>query len=191
MNPFEATDGIHEYTPIHVHEYTHTRTRPHWFRTRLSSPSTGQQIRDFTKIFLDSLEQAESSAAIARCFVRVAPFFRMYSTYWEHYTRASDQLRELRATPSVATWDHGWIWSKQFVSQHEFPFQTIHLIQTLPCSKVASFIAKIEANSRCSGLSLASYLIEPVQRVPRYEMLLKELLKNTAPSGLKYSPKKG
>ena len=48
---------------------------------------------------------------------------------------------------------------------------------------MASFIAKIEANSRCSGLSLASYLIEPVQRVPRYEMLLKELLKNTAPSG--------
>ena len=53
---------------------------------------------------------------------------------------------------------------------------------------VDGFLSQAEASPRCQGLSLSSYLIEPVQRVPRYEMLLKELLKNTPSSDPAYVP---
>jgi hypothetical protein len=34
-----------------------------------------------------------------------------------------------------------------------------------------------EQNPRCNGLTLISFLIMPIQRIPRYELLLKELIK--------------
>ena len=43
-------------------------------------------------------------------------------------------------------------------------------------------IKKCEANPRCRGLSLKSFLIMPVQRIPRYKMLLHELAKRTDPN---------
>ena len=43
-----------------------------------------------------------------------------------------------------------------------------------------TFISKCETDPRCGGLMLRDYLIEPVQRVPRYEMLLKEMAKHTS-----------
>ena len=42
-------------------------------------------------------------------------------------------------------------------------------------------MAKVEKDRECRNLSLESFLIMPVQRVPRYVMLLADLLKNTFP----------
>ena len=42
-----------------------------------------------------------------------------------------------------------------------------------------SFITKTQENPRCRGLDLLSFLIMPVQRLPRYVMLLMDLLKHT------------
>ena len=36
-------------------------------------------------------------------------------------------------------------------------------------------------NFRCHGLDLTSFLIMPVQRVPRYRMLIEEIVKQTPP----------
>lgn len=41
---------------------------------------------------------------------------------------------------------------------------------------------------QCKGLSLAAYLLTPVQRLPRYELLLKEILKYTAKSHADFRP---
>ena len=123
---------------------------------------TALQVRDFTAHLLESLETAyqtdtpdagagagadsgsrsgsgsgsgprERSESIGGVFRTMAPFFRLYSTYYEHYSNASEQILELRQ-------------SKPLI--HEF-------------------ISEIEATPKCEGLSLSSYLIEPVQRVPR------------------------
>jgi len=40
----------------------------------------------------------------------------------------------------------------------------------------------IEMNERCQGSDISSYLIMPIQRLPRYILLLQELLKNTPDS---------
>ena len=39
----------------------------------------------------------------------------------------------------------------------------------------------------CNGLDLASFLITPVQRIPRYVMLLQDLFRNTPDSHTDYS----
>jgi hypothetical protein len=44
---------------------------------------------------------------------------------------------------------------------------------------LASFIRAVELQQPCHGLRLMSFLIMPVQRIPRYKMLLVELLKVT------------
>jgi len=43
----------------------------------------------------------------------------------------------------------------------------------------AKFLERVSQDPICGGESLMSYLIMPVQRIPRYEILLKELERNT------------
>lgn len=44
---------------------------------------------------------------------------------------------------------------------------------------LAAFVRACELQEACKGLSLLSYLIMPVQRIPRYELLLAEVHKYT------------
>lgn len=44
-------------------------------------------------------------------------------------------------------------------------------------ARFSAFIACAELQKQCHGLSLAAYLILPVQRGPRYELLVKEMIK--------------
>ena len=44
---------------------------------------------------------------------------------------------------------------------------------------VREMVTKAQQSPRCAGQSLQSLLIMPVQRVPRYELLLRELIKQT------------
>mmetsp|Transcript_2416 Transcript_2416/g.3706 ORF Transcript_2416/g.3706 Transcript_2416/m.3706 type:complete len:647 (+) Transcript_2416:234-2174(+) len=53
------------------------------------------------------------------------------------------------------------------------------LSQLMNDSRFAAFIACAELQKQCHGLNLQAFLIMPVQRGPRYELLLKEMLKQT------------
>ena len=46
--------------------------------------------------------------------------------------------------------------------------------------RVCAFVKGAEADARCRMLDLPSFLIAPVQRVPRYRLLLEELRKRTS-----------
>jgi hypothetical protein len=50
---------------------------------------------------------------------------------------------------------------------------------TLRNSNFVKFIEQAAQDARCNGLTIADLLIEPVQRIPRYKMLLEQLLKHT------------
>jgi nitrogen fixation-related uncharacterized protein len=66
-----------------------------------------------------------------------------------------------------------------------------HSIETVnTCKQNTQFCTLLEAcerNPRCSGLDLPSLLIMPVQRIPRYILLLTEIYKNTLPSHVDYA----
>eukprot|EP01027_Heterolobosea_sp_BB2_P015925 GEZU01022734.1.p1 GENE.GEZU01022734.1~~GEZU01022734.1.p1 ORF type:complete len:266 (+),score=46.80 GEZU01022734.1:3-800(+) len=61
----------------------------------------------------------------------------------------------------------------------------------LACEKkytaFARFLAKRNALPECKGLNLQSFLIMPVQRIPRYVMLFQELIKNTPEDHIEYN----
>lgn len=54
-------------------------------------------------------------------------------------------------------------------------------------SKFKRFVKKGVKNARCKGLDLESFLIMPVQRIPRYILLLRDMLKHTEPSHPDYA----
>lgn len=45
--------------------------------------------------------------------------------------------------------------------------------------RFADYLVEAKADPRCQGFSMESLLIEPVQRIPRYRLLLEDLLKST------------
>jgi RhoGEF domain len=53
--------------------------------------------------------------------------------------------------------------------------------------KFHSFLNKQRSDPDCAGLDLMSYLIMPVQRLPRYELLLAEILKHTQEEDASYA----
>lgn len=113
------------------------------------------QIRDFTNQLMDELTEAvKSGNAVGPVFVKLAPFFRLYSSYYSNFGAAQQLCKDLR---EKNYWFH-------------------------------SFVSAVERQPQCKGLHLSDYMIEPVQRVPRYEMLLKELLKHTPEDHRFYAP---
>lgn len=54
-------------------------------------------------------------------------------------------------------------------------------------SEFSKFVSLQEARPECCGLRLSSQLITPVQRIPRYKLLLKDLLKHTRRTHPDYS----
>ncbi|XP_004347813.1 hypothetical protein CAOG_03988 [Capsaspora owczarzaki ATCC 30864] len=82
---------------------------------------------------------------VARVFVRMSPFLKIYTAYVRNFDYAMETLATLGHTSKA--------WRK--------------------------FLRLAEADPRCHRLPLDSLLIMPVQRVPRYKLLLKELQKHT------------
>mmetsp|Transcript_24383 Transcript_24383/g.43259 ORF Transcript_24383/g.43259 Transcript_24383/m.43259 type:complete len:495 (+) Transcript_24383:167-1651(+) len=79
-----------------------------------------------------------------------APYFKMYTQYLNGYDKAMDRIGDLRTKNR----------------------------------KFEKFLAKqrkgdIKERRKWKYMDIASYLIMPVQRIPRYELLLKEIIKNT------------
>lgn len=56
-------------------------------------------------------------------------------------------------------------------------------LSTSQKKRVRSYLKRCRMNPRHSQLNLEGYLLLPVQRIPRYKLLLEELLRSTPPSG--------
>ena len=66
----------------------------------------------------------------------------------------------------------------QFASNSEEAMRLLRKLQENN-SAFAEFTAECMTNPRCRGQSLDSFLIMPIQRIPRYLLLLAELKKHT------------
>ena len=52
-------------------------------------------------------------------------------------------------------------------------------VRKLENKRFKKFVASAEQEDRCNGLNLQSLLIMPVQRMPRYKLMLDEIIKRT------------
>lgn len=68
-----------------------------------------------------------------------------------------------------------------YCSNYQSALQALSKLQRKN-DKFNAVVKTAQENPRCNGLTLVSFLITPVQRIPRYELLLRELLKATHPT---------
>lgn len=70
-----------------------------------------------------------------------------------------------------------------YVNNHENASALLHkLLKEKKYSKFQKFESEATANPLAKGLNLNSFLIMPIQRIPRYKLLLSEIIKNTEES---------
>ncbi|XP_067090313.1 FYVE, RhoGEF and PH domain-containing protein 6-like [Osmerus mordax] len=112
------------------------------------------------------------------------------------YELNQDLLRELKER--VAKWDeHGQL-ADIFVKKgpylkmystyiREFD-KNVALLdeQSKKNSAFAGLVREFEASPRCANLALRHYLLKPVQRIPQYQLLLTDYLKNLPPDSADY-----
>ncbi|KAL6055009.1 Rho guanine nucleotide exchange factor (GEF) 17 [Balamuthia mandrillaris] len=137
------------------------------------------------RIFLEPLEQQ----AVPKKWVTMPEIRTMFSVVRQlhkHHTRFLEVLEQ-----RMKNWD---VFKKHGVAdlflQFDFVFLYSHYVDnygnaldTLDrCKKnpsFSTFLKKCEAKPECNYQDLPSFLIMPVQRVPRYEMLLRDLIKKS------------
>ncbi|KAH3887402.1 rho guanine nucleotide exchange factor 39-like [Dreissena polymorpha] len=66
-----------------------------------------------------------------------------------------------------------------YANNHQQASSTLQ--ENMKNDKFAVFVAKQEGRMEVKGLKLGALLITPVQRIPRYKLLLEDLLENTSP----------
>ncbi|KAG0709057.1 hypothetical protein DFH29DRAFT_355432 [Suillus ampliporus] len=144
----------------------------------------------------------EVATAVAGCFLRYAAFMRMYSTYINNFDNSVQRIRfwstdrpvagnaspGSSVTPSSSTAQLvglGIATSSPSVpatmSDPSSPSHTAHLTSGQR-RRIKQFLKRCRLNPRHSQLNMEGYLLLPVQRIPRYRLLLEELLRSTPPS---------
>lgn len=135
-------------------------------------------IRDLHQKLLQDLQQAATDAAISSTTTPTTTMSNeMNPTTTPHST-----------PPPTSTLKIGKIFKKfigffkmykDYLTSYEG--STIRLAKLVTSNrKFVDFLEKARADPRSLGLGIDSFLMEPVQRIPRYRMLLEELLKYTA-----------
>ncbi|KAM8860462.1 FYVE, RhoGEF and PH domain-containing protein 6-like [Synchiropus picturatus] len=112
------------------------------------------------------------------------------------YELNQDLLRELESR--VATWDEDSQLADIFLQKGPYLKMYSTYIQEFEknvalleeqTEKNAAFTAVVrgfEASPRCANLALRHYLLKPVQRIPQYQLLLREYLKNLPPDSVEH-----
>ncbi|XP_062404047.1 FYVE, RhoGEF and PH domain-containing protein 6-like [Sardina pilchardus] len=112
------------------------------------------------------------------------------------YELNQDLLKELEER--VAQWDHYSQLADIFVKKGPYlkmystyirEFDKNVALLDEQCRKNPSFAAAVrefEANPRCANLALRHYLLKPIQRIPQYQLLLTDYLKNLTEDSTDY-----
>ncbi len=109
-----------------------------------------QFLKDLEGRLKDWVDKETRDQCFGDLFVRFGPYFKMYSMYCNNYEAGSKLLEQLQHKKNEKKYD-----------------------------KFQQFCAETTKDKRVRGQQLASFLIMPIQRIPRYKLLLDELLKRT------------
>jgi len=73
-----------------------------------------------------------------------------------------------------------------YCSAHADALKTLDKLKKSP--DFQKLVQTLESNEQCRSLKLIDFIVKPVQRICKYPLLLRELLKNTPPEHLDFSP---
>lgn len=132
---------------------------------------------------------ANAARGIARTFVSHAAFMRMYSTYINGFDHSVHRIKQwVSDRPGTANGPSPQ--SPSFVT----PATGVGAANTTSDSsggsqltssqrrRIKGYLKRCRLHPRHSQLNLEGYLLLPVQRIPRYRLLLEELARSTPPA---------
>ncbi|CAO1632094.1 unnamed protein product [Jaminaea pallidilutea] len=129
----------------------------------------------------DDERQFTASVAeeVANVFVKHIGWFRMYSAYINGCDEAQTRIMAWMATVQTSA---ASAFKTNAMSNDSS--KDLHGISNGQRKRFKAFIKRCRLDPRHTQLGLESYLLLPVQRIPRYELLLKDLAKSTDPKRL-------
>ncbi|KAF8516103.1 hypothetical protein BU17DRAFT_51020 [Hysterangium stoloniferum] len=135
-----------------------------------------------------------AAMAVANVFVSHAAFMKMYSTYINNFDNAVQRLKhwtvDRRTTPVISpnsSTAHlaGMGLQMSVVSVagagDNVSSTGLQLLTTSQRKRIKQYLKRCRLNPRHSQINLEAYLLLPIQRIPRYRMLLEELVRCTPP----------
>ncbi|KAI9460839.1 hypothetical protein BJY52DRAFT_1117480 [Lactarius psammicola] len=132
---------------------------------------------------------ASAARGIARTFVSHAAFMRMYSTYINNFDHSVQRIKQWVSdrpgtatspspqSPSLTTQATGAGAANTTSDSSGGPQLT-----SSQRKRIKGYLKRCRLNPRHSQLNLEGYLLLPVQRIPRYRLLLEELARSTPPA---------
>ncbi|KAA1065363.1 hypothetical protein PGTUg99_008521 [Puccinia graminis f. sp. tritici] len=116
---------------------------------------------------------------LARVFIRHAAFLKLYSTYITQFDTALERLREWSVTaPAPSTNVPAWTPSSLAPSNNSAA--THHsTLSGGQKKRLKTYMKRCRAHGSHTQMNLESYLLMPVQRLPRYKLLLENLVSCT------------
>ncbi|EGO04828.1 hypothetical protein SERLA73DRAFT_68489 [Serpula lacrymans var. lacrymans S7.3] len=118
--------------------------------------------------------------AVAGIFLKHAAFMKMYSTYINNCDNSAQRIRYWTAERLATVIPTSFVSAQGIMS--DTPASSNTTLTTSQRKRIKSFLKRCRINPRHSQLNLEGYLLLPVQRIPRYRLLLEELLRSTPPS---------
>ncbi|KAJ7919155.1 hypothetical protein B0H13DRAFT_2231022 [Mycena leptocephala] len=137
--------------------------------------------------------------AIGSMFLKHAAFMKMYSSYINNFDNAVQRVKNWTATPGPSNTSPAMTPSATSTSQLAGLGLTLSAISspvvtpdggaaglpplsTSQRKRLRTYLKRCRISPRHSQLNLEGYLLLPVQRIPRYRLLLEELLRATPPT---------
>ncbi|KAI7963521.1 hypothetical protein MJO29_003948 [Puccinia striiformis f. sp. tritici] len=116
---------------------------------------------------------------LARVFIRHAAFLKLYSTYITQFDTALERLREWSVTaPAASAATPAWTPSSMATSNN--PASNHHsTLSGGQKKRLKTYMKRCRAHPSHTQMNLESYLLMPVQRLPRYKLLLENLVSCT------------
>ncbi|KAJ7706473.1 hypothetical protein B0H17DRAFT_919499 [Mycena rosella] len=136
--------------------------------------------------------------AIGSMFLKHAAFMKMYSSYINNFDNAVQRVKNwtatagpptpaLAVTPSTSQLAGLGLALSGISGPHVGPADNGSATGVPPLStgqrkRLRTYLKRCRISPRHSQLNLEGYLLLPVQRIPRYRLLLEELLRSTPPT---------
>lgn len=144
---------------------------------------------------VDGEMSARVARDVAQVFVSHAAFMRMYSTYINNFDNCLARLKQwttpppptvapVAAAPNSSTAHVVGLGLTMSAMGAVLPPDTPTSISPLTNSqrkRIKEFLKRCRRNPKHSQLNLEGYLLLPVQRIPRYKLLLEQLVSSTPP----------
>ncbi|XP_031839732.1 FYVE, RhoGEF and PH domain-containing protein 4 [Nomia melanderi] len=99
---------------------------------------------------------------------------------WESDPRIGDIMKNFAPFLKMYT---------EYVKNFDYAMNLIHTLQ-IKVARFAAIINEIQKLDECAKLSLPHHMLSPIQRLPRYELLLKDYLRNLTEENADYEDAK-